>query len=94
MLDDNPWKMFSPFVKTFPLFEFVRQYSFHLNANTAFEKLHDGSFVDVVFSDDTAIAGSTWGEIKHIAFLSDERMVGPYNWATLRSRIYSQAVPT
>ena len=79
--------MFNPFVKTFPFFEFVRQYSYHLNANTAFEKLNDESFVSVEYSDDTVIAGSTWGEKKQIAFLSDQRMVGTYDWKTLRDHI-------
>ena len=71
MLDDHPWKIGEWFVKTFPFFEFVRQYSYHLNANTAFEKLTDNSFVSVEYSDDTLIANSTWGQLKNIAFLSD-----------------------
>ena len=83
MLDDHPWKIGEWFVKTFPLFEFVKQYSYHLNANTAFEKMNpafemltDDSIVTVIYSDDTIMGSSTWSQVKKDAFLYDERMVG------------------
>ena len=81
-------------MKTFPFFEFVKQYSYHLNANTAFEKLTDDSFVSVEYSDDTVIANSTWGQVKNIAFLSDERMVGNYPWRDIKAYIYNTFEPS
>ena len=38
-LDDHPWKMGDPFFTEDNFFEYVRQTSFHENANTAFGEL-------------------------------------------------------
>ena len=42
------------------MFEFNRQNQYHLNAETAFEKVSEESMVTVVYSDETKIANSTW----------------------------------
>ena len=41
VLDDHPWKMGDFFLTENNFFEYVRQTSFHENANTAFGELSD-----------------------------------------------------
>ena len=60
-----------------------------MNANTAFEKLTPESEVLVEFSDNTIIAGSTFGNRKNEMFLSDERLVGGTPWSSLKDSINS-----
>ena len=41
--------------------------------------------VTIEYSDSIPITeNQTWGDLKQIAFLSDQRRVGPYKWATLK----------
>ena len=90
VLDDHPWKLFADeFVHYLSVFEYNRQASYHFNAETAFEKLTPTSMVLVEFSDNTIIAGSTWGNRKKEMFLSEERLVGGIPWRSIKDNAYN-----
>ena len=81
--------MFNLFQNEFPMFEYNRQFQYHQNAETAFLKVSDDSFVKVSYSDETKIANSTWSAKKQHAFLFNDRIIGPYTWKTLKSSVYN-----